>query len=120
VFAVAGEPQSRRDHQLGRAAGARPFHRAADDVETGAKIGAVDAITFETVAFGAVDQIRAGEFAVVRRGIGVMVIRGHDHERDLLDRGDIHAFVGGAGLHSAFPDGGETDKILFAFCSFRH
>ena len=34
VFAVTGETQSRRDHQLRRTTGARAFHRGADHIET--------------------------------------------------------------------------------------
>ena len=68
------------------------------------QIGAVDSRAFVTVTLRAIDQIRAGKLAVVRRGIGVMIV-GRDHDqRHLLDRGDVHPFMRRAGLHAAFAD----------------
>src|SRR5437764_221223 len=72
VLSVAGEAQERCDDKLRWSSGACPLHRRANDVETLSEIGAVDFTTFEAVATGALGQRFAGEFALVRRGIGVM------------------------------------------------
>ena len=69
------------------------------------QIGAVDRAAFVTVAFRAIDEIRAGELAIVRRGVSVMIVRRDDDQRHMLDRGDIHPFVRRASLHPAFADG---------------
>ena len=104
MFAMTGETQERRDHQLRRAAGARAFHRAADDFEAGGQIGAVDRVPFVAVTLRAIDQIGAGKFAIVRRGVGEMIVRRDEDERHLFHRGDIHSFMRRAGLHPAFAD----------------
>ena len=121
VFAVTGQPQNRSDDQLRRTTRARTFHRATDDVETSrAKIRSIDLVTFESVTLRAIHQIGAGKFAVVRRRVRVMIVRRDHDERHLLDRGDVHSLVRRAGLHAAFADRRQADKILFAFESFRH
>ena len=64
---MTGEAQYGGDDQLRRTTCARPFNRAADHIQAGAEIRSVEAVTFETVTDRAIDQIVAGEFAVVRR-----------------------------------------------------
>src|SRR5262249_9507077 len=120
MFAVAGKTQHRSDDKLRRAPRARTFHRAFDNVETSRKIGAIDAVTFESVTDRAFDQIGAGKLTVVRRRIGVMIVRCDNDQRNLLNGRDVHSFVKRSGLHSPFTDAGQAHKILFAAKTFSH
>ena len=105
VLAVTGETQSRCDDELRWTTGARALDGGADDFEALRQVGAVDRAAFVAVALRAIDQIRTGELAVVRRGVGVMIVCRDDDQRHMLDRGDVHPFVRRAGLHAAFADG---------------
>ena len=102
MFAVTGETQSRGDDELRWTAGPRALDRGADDFEALRQVGAVDRAAFVAVAFRTIDQIRTGKLAIVRRGVGVMIVRRDDDQRHLLDRGDVHPFVRRTGLHAAF------------------
>src|SRR5260370_12456918 len=61
-----------------------------------------------------------GELTVIRRRVSVMIVRRHDNERHLFDCGEVHAFVKRAGLHSAFANAAQTDKVFFTVESLRH
>src|SRR5256885_1375305 len=102
MLTVAGETESRRDDELRWTASTRALNRGADNFEALRQVGAVDRATFVTIAFSAIDQVRAGKLAVVRRGVGVMIVRRDDDKRHVLDRGDVHPFVSSASLHAAF------------------
>ena len=65
-----------------------------------------------------IDEVGAGKFAIVRRGIGKVIIRGNEDERHFFHRGDVHSFVGRAGLHAAFADHRQSDEFFFAFHLF--
>ena len=86
----------------GRPARAR-FTAEPITVKALCQVGAVQFIAFEAVTAGAINQVGAGKLAIVRSGISVMIV-GRDHyQRNVLDRGDVHSFMGGAGLHSPSP-----------------
>ena len=104
VLTVSAQAQDRSDDKLRRPPGARALDRAADHVQTRGEIGAIDIAAFEAVALRLRGEIVAGKLALVRRGVGVMIVRRHHHERHLLDRGDVHPFVEGAGRGPAFAD----------------
>jgi hypothetical protein len=119
VFTMTREPQSGGDNELRSPAGARSLDGAANNFEALREIGAVHGTTFVTVAFRAIDQISAAKLAVVWGRIGVVVIGRHHDQRDPLDRGDVHPFVGRAGLHAAFADRRQPDKSFLALHSLR-
>ena len=60
------------------------------------------------------------ELAVVRSGISVMVVGRNDHQGHLFHSGDVHPLVKCAGLHPAFADACQNDKVFFSLKSFRH
>src|SRR6266581_5584092 len=49
-----------------------------------------------------------------------MIVRCNDDERHLFDRSEVHAFMKRAGLHPAFADATQADKVFFAVESLRH
>src|SRR5438477_11794012 len=49
-----------------------------------------------------------------------MIVRCNDDERHLFDSGEVHAFMKRAGLHPAFADATQADKVFFAAESLRH
>src|SRR5947207_14349572 len=49
-----------------------------------------------------------------------MIVRCNDDERHLFNSGEVHAFMKRAGLHSAFADATQADKVFFAAESLRH
>ena len=77
-------------------------------------------VAFVAVAARAIDQIGAGKLAVVRRRVGEVIVRRDEHERHLLDRGDVHPFMARAGLHAAFADRRQADETLLALHALRH
>jgi len=82
--------------------GAGAFHRRTDHVEALRQIGPIQFVAFEAITAGAIDQVGAGELAIIRSGIGIMIIGCDDDQRHVLNRGDIQTLMAGAGLHSAF------------------
>src|SRR2546423_9663663 len=102
--AWAGEQKEGGARSLRWAPAPAGFPAGADYVKELGQVGAVQFITFEAVTAGAINQVGAGKLAIVRSGISVMII-GRDHyQRNVLDRGDVHSFMGRAGLHSPFPN----------------
>ena len=112
VFTVAGEAEERGDHKLWSAAGARTRDRIVEYFEAGMKIGSVHGVAFHAVSDGFIDEIRAYELPIVRRGIGVLIIRNHHDQRQSLDRGEVHAFVKGSSGRAAFTNAGRTDRSV--------
>jgi hypothetical protein len=101
---MTGEAEDGGDDELRWATGAGAFHGRADYLKALCQVGAVQFIAFEAVTAGAINQVGAGKLAIVGSGISVMII-GRDHyQRNVLDRGDVHPFMGRAGLHSPFPN----------------
>src|SRR5947207_884949 len=49
-----------------------------------------------------------------------MIVRCNDHERHLFDSSEVHAFMKRSGLHPAFADATQADKVFFAVESLRH
>src|SRR5437899_10171850 len=49
-----------------------------------------------------------------------MIVRRDDNERHLFDSRDVHALVKRAGLHAAFADARQADKVFLTAESFRH
>src|SRR6266705_3112293 len=49
-----------------------------------------------------------------------MIVRCNDDERHLFDRSEVHAFMKRAGLHPAFADATQADKVFFAVESLCH
>src|SRR4029077_6608991 len=96
------------------------FSRSVEKIEKIGEIGPIDIVTFEAVTFRAIHQIVTGKLAVVRRGIRVMIVRGHNDKRHLLHRGDVQSFMGRPRLHAAFTNASQPDKILFAFEALGH
>ena len=55
------------------------------------EIRSIKTVAFKTITNRAIDQIMARELAVIRRGIGIMIVSRDDYERHLLYCGDIHS-----------------------------
>src|ERR1043166_980889 len=115
MLAVTRETQGRGDDELRRTARPRALDGGANDFQALREVGPVDRAALVTVGLGPIDQVRTGELAVVRRGIRVVIVGGHDDQRDVLDRGDVHAFVRRTGLHAAFANRGKPDKPFSPF-----
>ena len=49
-----------------------------------------------------------------------MIVRCNDDERHLFDSSEVHAFMKRSGLHPAFADATQADKVFFAMKSLRH
>src|SRR6266516_4253454 len=120
VFPMTGQAQDGSDDQLRRATCSRALHRATDYIQTICKIGSIDRVTFESVTRRAINQIMTSYLAVVWRGISIMIVRRDDNERHLFDSGYVHSFVERAGLHTAFADARQADKVFLTAESFRH
>ena len=103
-FPVTGQAQGLCDDQLWRTPGAGAFHRGLNNFKTGIQVSAINSVSFVTVTFCAIDQMRAAELAIVRRGISEMIVGRDDHQRYLFDGRDVQTFVRRAGLHPAFSD----------------
>src|SRR5207302_6407079 len=65
VLAVPGQSQNRSDNQLRRPARTRTFHRPTDYIQTICEIGSIDGVTFEAITDRAVNEIMAGELAII-------------------------------------------------------
>ena len=105
VLAVAGQAQDFGDDKLRGTPGTSALHGRTDHIKARVKVRAINRVTFEAVSFRAINKMCAGKFAVVRRGIGEMIVCRDDDERNFLDRGDIQAFVRCTRLHSTFANG---------------
>src|SRR5256886_918842 len=49
-----------------------------------------------------------------------MIVRCNDDERHLFDSSEVHALMKRSGLHPAFADATQADKVFFAVESLRH
>src|SRR4029077_20706491 len=110
VFTMTGKSQHRGNYQLWWTSCPGAFDRAANYVQAHGKISSVQTITFEPVSDRPFYQIIARKFAVVRRGVSVMIICCDNDERHLFHRGNVHSFVKRSRLHSPFADAREADK----------
>src|SRR4029077_18128190 len=120
VFTVPGKPQDGSHDQLRRTSCARAFDCAADYLEARAEIRSINTAAFKAITDCAINKIVARELAVVRSGISIMIICRDYHQRHLFYCRDIHSLVKRPGLHPAFADARQADKVFLSLRAFRH
>ena len=74
----------------------------------------------KSVADGPIDEVCACELSVIRGRVGVLVVRDHDHERQLLNGSLVEGFVARSGGGGTIPDTGGANGALDALEPVRH
>ena len=97
VLAMPGQPQAVCHDHLRTVTLPGPRNRVARHPEAFPHVGAVHRVALHAVADRPVDQIVAGKLAMIRCGVGVLIVRHHHHDRQLFYGGKIQAFVKCAG-----------------------
>ena len=110
VFPMAGQAQQLGHDHLRPVTAAGAGDGGLDRGQARAEVCAVHRMAGKTVGRRAIEQVRAGELAVHRCRIGVLIIRDDDHHRQTLDSGQIHPFVKGPGGRATVPDTGGADR----------
>ncbi len=86
MFPVTAEAEERADDHLRPVTGAGALDGGLENFEAGGEVGAVDGVAFHAIAAGAVDQIRAGELAAGGGGVGKLIVRDGDDQREVFPR----------------------------------
>jgi hypothetical protein len=124
MLAMAAKAQESGDDHLRTCTGAGALHGITEDSKAGYQIGAIDRMARHAIAGGAIDQIAAGELALIGSGIGILIIGDDQDERETFDSGLVDRFMKSAGRcgavtettgpHTAmqtFQSAGEKDPI---------
>ena len=112
MFAVAAKTQQAADDHLRAAAFARPADRRGQDAQAILKIGAIDGMGGDAVTAGLVGQIMAGKLAVVRRGVGVLIVGDDQNQRQTFHRRLVQGFMKCARGSGAVADAGRAHRAF--------
>ena len=115
VFAVAAEAEQIGHDELRAVAGAGTSDRVANDIKTRGQIIANHGMRFDAVAHGFIRKVGADKLAVIRRGIGVLVVGDDEDEREFFHGRLIKRFVKRSGGSRAFAETCRADKAGDAF-----
>ena len=116
---VAGHAESFALEHIGAFAGTRVVDGAAGGGVDGENVVAIDDFRGHVVGRAAVGNIGAGHLQAERGGVGVLIVVADEDDRELLDGGEIDAFVPVAAAGGAVAEVIESDAITAAIAE-RH
>src|SRR5205807_1490754 len=115
MLTMAAKPEQLSDDQLWPLSLASSGYNILHRLKAFAQIIPIDLVAFDAITQSLIDQLRTGELARSRCGIGILIIRNHQNQREFLDGSLIESLVKGASRSTAIADTRRPDRVRRTF-----